>query len=78
MIKEVNRGMIKRCRSRGQATVEYVLIIAVILAALIVAISGSQQNSINQQLSRMFTKMGNWLTKGVDDVKNPVTGLRVW
>ena len=57
--------MRKRRERRGQATVEYALIIAVVLAALIAAISSG---SFGTSIHDLFDKLGTLMGKAVGNV----------
>lgn len=57
-------------RRQGQATVEYVLIVAVILAALIAAISGG---SFGTAIKNLFGALGTQLTNAVSTVPGAET-----
>ena len=55
----------------AQATVEYVLILAVVLAAIILAVAPSggvgNKPTIGGQIERIFSGLGQWLSDTVAD-----------
>ena len=63
-----------RTSRRGQATVEYVLIVAVVLAALIAAISATGSGSFGQAIKDIFTKVADILRNAVTTLPGTAPG----
>jgi len=59
-------------RKRGQAILEYALLLGAVVAVIVVAIIGSGNNSIKNRVSGVYSKMGNVLEDSVDDLSASV------